>query len=556
MEDDKVRTPMTILFSDIKGSTRYAEQRGDVEYMAMIDRHNRMLFPVIDVEGGQIVKTIGDSILARFDDPVAAIRAAAGMQQVLAKDRDRREEMDQIHIRIGMHFGMGLVKDSDVFGDVVNAASHVEHQAEAGQVLITDALVKAAKAAGFECAKMGRAELKGKDEAIDLYAVAWSDRATQQLIEDIQSQHDKKLKELKKQHAQIEEEFEGARDQWRTERRALSAEIEQLQDNLNQARERARQQTSHDLQSELLFRVAELSRLREQLEHDLASARQTFEAERNNLKAQMVTMQANVVDAMERANNPTRVAMAVRQQVESRMAEAQQSWQLQWEGERKRLHAEIERYKKAGSSIGEKKEASRRALLVKLGKLPPGAAGPIAKNADQWEREFQDAKFQWQAERDRLQIEIKKLESSLRQAQDSMNNAVVQEMRNQYERKLTDAHLERQRLEQEIQYMTSVLATERQRLSNQVKALEEALPEAQKAARTQAVAELQSQLDPKIEEANRIRSRIERNFQDAVEEWEHERRQAKKQIVALNELLKEARQAAFKASKEQPQTNI
>src|SRR5204863_2571701 len=141
------RTPMTILFSDIKGSTQYAEQRGDVEYMTMIDRHNRLLFPVIDAEGGQIVKTIGDSILARFDDPVAAVRAAAAMQQVLAKDRDGREEIDQIRIRIGLHFGLGLVKDSDVFGDVVNAASHVEHQAEAGQVLITNALVEAAKAA-------------------------------------------------------------------------------------------------------------------------------------------------------------------------------------------------------------------------------------------------------------------------------------------------------------------------------------------------------------------------------------------------------------------------
>ena len=54
-ELEKLRTPMTILFSDIKGSTQYAEKKGDVEYMSMINRHNRLLFPVIEGEGGTVV---------------------------------------------------------------------------------------------------------------------------------------------------------------------------------------------------------------------------------------------------------------------------------------------------------------------------------------------------------------------------------------------------------------------------------------------------------------------------------------------------------------------
>src|SRR5215467_1352465 len=148
---EKLRSPMTILFSDIKGSTRYAEKKGDVEFMAMINRHNRLLFPVIAAEGGQVVKTIGDSILARFDDPVAAVKAAVGMQRALARDGEGREEIDRIRIRLGLHCGMGLVKDNDVFGDVVNAASRIERQAKAGQVLITENLLEAATVAGFDC---------------------------------------------------------------------------------------------------------------------------------------------------------------------------------------------------------------------------------------------------------------------------------------------------------------------------------------------------------------------------------------------------------------------
>src|SRR5207253_7765078 len=115
-------------------------KKGDVEYMSMISRHNGMLFPVIEAQGGRVVKTIGDAILAQFDDPVGAVKAAAGMQRALEKDRQGKAEIDQIRIRVGLHYGLGLIKDNDVFGDVVNAASRVQHQAETEQVLITDTL--------------------------------------------------------------------------------------------------------------------------------------------------------------------------------------------------------------------------------------------------------------------------------------------------------------------------------------------------------------------------------------------------------------------------------
>src|SRR5213594_2112112 len=80
-ELEKMRTPVTILFSDIKGSTAYFEKKGDVEGMAMLDRHNSLLFPVIERGHGRVVKTIGDSIMASFDDAVDAVRAAAGIQR-------------------------------------------------------------------------------------------------------------------------------------------------------------------------------------------------------------------------------------------------------------------------------------------------------------------------------------------------------------------------------------------------------------------------------------------------------------------------------------------
>lgn len=550
-ELEKLRTPMTILFSDIKGSTAYAEKKGDVEYMAMINRHHAILFPVIEREGGRIVKTIGDAILACFQEPVAAVKAAAGMQRGLVEDRKGRDETNQIHIRIGMHKGVGLIKDGDVFGDVVNAASRIQNQAEVEQILITDVLLDAAKSAGFECVKMGRAELKGKDEPIDLYAVAWSEAASQQLIQQVQTQYEKRFKDLRKQQDELEEAFEKARDQWRTERRNLTGEIERLEESMERARQAARAQTSEDLQSEIRFQLEEAIRARQQLEEELAAVQHKHEAERNNLKAQIAATQASAVEAMERLNNPARITVAVNEKVETRLAEAKQEWLLQWEAERRRLNAEIERLRKSASPSAkdEKKEATRRAVLEKLGKLPPGSAGPAPKTLDQWQKEFEDAKIGWETERESLSLRIKRLEMELQRSQDTVRAEIFQEMRAQYEPRIHEANRERQQLEQEIQSLTSDLASERKRLNSRIEVLEKAIPDAQEAARRQAVAEAQNDLDVKIEEANRLRSRLERKHQDATEEWEAERRRLTKQIAALEGQLKEAREAAFKAQK-------
>jgi class 3 adenylate cyclase len=544
-ELEKLRTPMTILFSDIKGSTTFAEKKGDVEYMAMIDRHNSILFPVVEAAGGSVVKTIGDSILAKFDDPVAAVIAAAGMQRALARDREGRAEIDQIQVRIGLHYGMGLVKDNDVFGDVVNAAAHVQHQAKPEQVLITDVLVDAARAAGFACARMGRAELKGKTEPIDLYAVAWSESATQQLIEQIQAQAESNVNELKRQLGQVEEEFAAARDQWWSERRALNSEVEELEVALERARETVRQQLFDGFQSELRFQIEGLIRSRAQLEQELASTRQRFEAERNNLKAQIKTMQTSVVDAMERSNNPARMSIAVREQIEARVLEAKKESQLQWERERSRLQAEIDRLKKRAFTE-ENREAARRAVLEKLGKVAPGSARP--------ERELKEARMQWDVEREQLNLTIKKLEVDLQRAQNAMRSEVFNEIGAQYESKLAEANLERERLEQDVQFVTSELSSERQRLNARIRALEEELPEAQEAARKQVLAELQSQFDSRIEEANRLRAKLERKHQDLLEEWEGEKRRTKRQISMLEEQLKEAKDAAFRAQKTSDRT--
>jgi len=81
----KSRKLVTILFSDIEHSTRHWERRGDVDARMLLDRHNRLLFPVIRKFRGKIIKTLGDAIMASFTDPHMALRAGIAIQQRLAE---------------------------------------------------------------------------------------------------------------------------------------------------------------------------------------------------------------------------------------------------------------------------------------------------------------------------------------------------------------------------------------------------------------------------------------------------------------------------------------
>jgi hypothetical protein len=490
--------------------------------------------------------------MACFENPVGAVKAAVNMQRALEADRTTRsteKSDDEIHIRVGLHTGLGLLKNNDVFGDVVNAAARVQHQAEPDQILITDVLLEAARSAGVEVAAMGRAQMKGKDEAIEVFAVAWSESAKEQLVTEISARYERKLKEAKKREEALEEEVETAREQGRAERRRLTAEIEELEETLERAKEANRQQVAEELQAQIRFQLDEANRSKQQVEQELISAQAKWELEKNSLKALIASMQGASLEAMERSNNPTRLALAVREQVDAKLKDLRQEMELEFDGERKRLTAEIDRFKKAGNA-DDKKEAARRALLQKLGKLPAGTPGVAApKTAEQWEKEFEGARIKWETERDQMKLQLQRVEREAQQGRDEIRNEVFQEMRIQYEPKLAESERERKRLHDELQNATSQLEDDRKRLGARIEQLEQSIPLAQEAVRTQVLAELKADFDSKVEELNRLKARNERRTQDSVEELEASVRRAKKQIASLEEQLKEAKEIAFRAQR-------
>ena len=174
--EEEFRREITIVFTDIKGSTQYFESRGDIEGLSMIRKHNEMHFPTIEAHGGRVVKTIGDAIMAAFEDPASAVRATIEMQNNLMSFNKNRSKSNQIHIRIGLNHGVALYKGDDVFGDAVNLAARVESLAEADEILISESVYRAVKDTDdIICRFHTKATFKGKSEEVKLYRVVWSE---------------------------------------------------------------------------------------------------------------------------------------------------------------------------------------------------------------------------------------------------------------------------------------------------------------------------------------------------------------------------------------------
>lgn len=174
-ELQKYVQPATIMFVDIVGSTPYFEKFGDVEGFMLVRRFHYVLSPLVERNGGVVIKTIGDAILAQFPKPADAVRSAIAMQRAMAKRSTERPEEHQLRIRAGINMGMVLLRNNDVFGDVVNVAARVIAEAEPDGILISPAVyAEVHQTPGITIGKKADGVLlKGKAHRLNLYEVRW-----------------------------------------------------------------------------------------------------------------------------------------------------------------------------------------------------------------------------------------------------------------------------------------------------------------------------------------------------------------------------------------------
>jgi class 3 adenylate cyclase len=156
------RALMTVLFTDIVGSTERAALVGDARWRELLVAHERMLRREVDAAGGRVVKLIGDGSLSTFDGPARAIRCAERICAASEPD---------VAIRAGLHTGECEMIDDDVAGIAVHIAARVSARADAGEVLVSRTVRDLVTGSGIALQPRGEHQLKGVPGSWELYAV-------------------------------------------------------------------------------------------------------------------------------------------------------------------------------------------------------------------------------------------------------------------------------------------------------------------------------------------------------------------------------------------------
>jgi class 3 adenylate cyclase len=157
------RALLTVMFTDIVGSTDRAVDLGDRRWRDLLDTHQVVVRRELARHRGNEVNTTGDGFLATFDGPARAIRCAVRM----------REELRQlgIEIRVGLHTGECELLGDDIGGVAVHIGARVEARAMPGEVLVSSTVKDLVVGSGLQFEDRGTHTLKGIPDEWRLFAV-------------------------------------------------------------------------------------------------------------------------------------------------------------------------------------------------------------------------------------------------------------------------------------------------------------------------------------------------------------------------------------------------
>lgn len=165
LENDTRPTAATFLFADIAGFTALTEAHGDEEAAKLVADFSDAVEAELPAYGASQVKTIGDALMLRIPEPERAVTLG------LRIANDVMSGHGAPAVRVGMHHGTAIERDSDYIGGAVNLAARVSAAATGGEVLLTAqtaALAPDVEAVLYE--SRGRQTLRNVREPVELVA--------------------------------------------------------------------------------------------------------------------------------------------------------------------------------------------------------------------------------------------------------------------------------------------------------------------------------------------------------------------------------------------------
>ena len=166
----------TVVFTDLFGSTRVFEALGNVKATQAVTQITTWITKVVEFHGGRVVKTLGDGVLALFDDNRAAIDAVVVMQREHHKKMMRTTAANRLPIRVGVASGDVEIVDRDCYGDAVNVAARLSDLSGPQQIWVNEAALDGVREAeGVRFRTLGAISIRGRAEPCTVFQVEWQE---------------------------------------------------------------------------------------------------------------------------------------------------------------------------------------------------------------------------------------------------------------------------------------------------------------------------------------------------------------------------------------------
>jgi class 3 adenylate cyclase len=165
---------VTIMFSDIEGSTEKTDRLGDKAWMEVLREHNAIIRDQIKAHGGFEVKSEGDGFMVAFQSAGKALACASAIQKALLARNE--SAVEPVKVRMGLHAGEVIKEGEDFFGRNVIMAARVASQANGGEILTSDVVKALLSGSDVSWGEKRTVQLKGLSGEHEIWAVEWNSR--------------------------------------------------------------------------------------------------------------------------------------------------------------------------------------------------------------------------------------------------------------------------------------------------------------------------------------------------------------------------------------------
>ena len=164
--------PITVMFTDMVGSTALTQDKGDAVAQEVVRAHNRVVRDALSRCAGREIKHTGDGIMASFDTTSNSVEASMLIQRGARAHSVANPDLP-LKLKIGINAGEPIAEDDDLFGTTVQLSARIVDKAGEGETYVSEIVrgICAGKELGFR--SVGQFDMKGFPEPITLFEVLW-----------------------------------------------------------------------------------------------------------------------------------------------------------------------------------------------------------------------------------------------------------------------------------------------------------------------------------------------------------------------------------------------